>query len=805
MTATARTVIVIAIVAGTTVIATVVTAIIMTVITAATATTITTIATTTTIAAILTATTAGVGFLILETGDGEADLAAIVDTLHDDLDGVAFLQHVLDLVDAFAVGEVADLGDVQQTVGTRGQVHERAEGRGLDDLAVVGFAGFRNMRVGDLVDDLLGLLGGFAAFGGDEHGTVILDGDLGAGILLDLVDHLALRSDDLANLVDRNGGGDDARGELAHLGRAVDALVDDLEDGGAGFLGLLQGGGQDVGGNAVQLGVELQGGDELGSTGDLEVHVAERVLGAQDVGQGLEDVLAVHITGHETHGDARDGGLQRHAGGEQRQGGCAHGAHGGGTVGTDGLGDLTDGVRELLAARQHRHQGLLGEGTVADFAALRGADAAGFTGGVRRHLIVVHVTLGLRTGQCVDLLFHLEHVQGGDAQNLGFATLEQCGAVHARHDVHFGGQGADVTQATAVDAVVLGQDAAAHDLALQLLERVADFLVLLGVFHVGELAGEGGLDAFLDLVDAVLARQLFGDGQGFVEVGVGDLVDAVVQILGVLREKLEFLGFLRGDLLELGLGLADHLDERLGGFKTAGDDFLVRLGLAFVVDEVPCVLAGTGFDHGDGDVAVLDNAAGDHDFEHGAFALAPAREGDPLAVDQGQTHAGDRAFERQAGDHGGSGCGVQRDHIVSILRVDGEDGLNDLHLVAQGMREQRAQRTVDDTAGEDGLGTRATFAAEEGAGDLARGVHLLFHVDGQREEVIVLLRAGTGGGGGQDHGVVVEIGGDCAVRLLGETTGFEAQRALAERAVIDNGFCGLDFRTLHGATPLCFS
>ena len=802
MTATARTVIVIAIVAGTTVIATVVTAIIMTVITAATATTI---ATTTTIAAILTATTAGVGFLILETGDGEADLAAIVDTLHDDLDGVAFLQHVLDLVDAFAVGEVADLGDVQQTVGTRGQVHERAEGRGLDDLAVVGFAGFRNMRVGDLVDDLLGLLGGFAAFGGDEHGTVILDGDLGAGILLDLVDHLALRSDDLANLVDRNGGGDDARGELAHLGRAVDALVDDLEDGGAGFLGLLQGGGQDVGGNAVQLGVELQGGDELGSTGDLEVHVAERVLGAQDVGQGLEDVLAVHITGHETHGDARDGGLQRHAGGEQRQGGCAHGAHGGGTVGTDGLGDLTDGVRELLAARQHRHQGLLGEGTVADFAALRGADAAGFTGGVRRHLVVVHVTLGLRAGQGVQLLFHLEHVQGGDAQDLGFAALEQGGAVHTGHDVHFGGQGADVAQTTAVDAVILGQDAATHDLALQLLEGVANLLVLLGIVHVLELVGEGGLHAFLDLLDAILTRQLLRDGQGLIEILVRDFVDTRVQFVGVLREELEFLGFLGGLLLELVLGFADHLDERLGGFQATGDDFLVRLGLALVVDEVPGVLAGTSLDHGDGDVTVLDDTARDHDLEDGAFTLFPSREGDPLAVDEGQTHAGDRAFERQAGDHGGSGCGVQRDHIVSILRVDGEDGLNDLHLVAQGVREQRAQRTVDDTAGEDGLGARATFAAEEGAGDLARGVHLLFHVDGQREEVIVLLRAGTGGGGGQDHGVVVEIGGDCAVRLLGETTGFEAQRALAERAVIDNGFCGLDFRTLHGATPLCFS
>ena len=61
---------------------------------------------------------------------------------------------------------------------------------------------------------------------------------------------------------------------------------------------------------------------------------------------------------------------------------------------------------------------------------------------------------------------------------------------------------------------------------------------------------------------------------------MGDLIDTVVQIFGVLREELEFLGFLRSDLLEFGLSLADHLDERLGGFETTGDDFLVRLGLA---------------------------------------------------------------------------------------------------------------------------------------------------------------------------------------------------------------------------------
>ena len=669
---------------------------------------------------------------------------------------------------------------MQQAVGARGQVHEGTEGGGLHNLTVVGFAGFRNVRVGNLVDDLLGLFSAVATLGGDEHGTVIFNGDFRTGLFLDLVDHLALRADDLADLVDRNGGGDDARSIRAHLGRTVDALVDDFENGGAGFLGLLQSGGKNVCRNAVELGVKLQGGDEFGSACDLEVHIAECVFGTENIGQGLEDVLAVNITGHEAHGDAGNRSLQRHACSEQRQGGGAHGTHGGGTVGTNGFGDLTDGVRELFTAWHHRHESLLGQSTVTDFTTLRGADTAGLTGGVRRHLIVVHVTLGLRTGQCVDLLFHLEHVQGGDAQNLGFATLEQCGTVHARNDVHFSGQGADVAQTTAVDAVILGQDAATHDLALQLLERIADLLFLFGIVHVGEFTGESGFDAFLDLMNAILTRQLLGNGESLVEISVGDFVDAVVQIFGVLREELEFLGFLRSDVLEFGLSLADHLDERLGGFKTTGNDFLVRLGLAFVVDEVPGVLTCASFDHSDGNIAVLHHAAGNHDFEHGALTLAPTRESDPLTVNQSQTNAGNRTLERQTGNHGGSGSSVQSDNIVSIVRVDGEHGFHNLHFVAQRVREQRAQRSVDDTASENSFGARAAFTAEERSRNLAGGVHLLFHVHGKREEVVVLLRAGTGGGGRQNHRIIVKIGGDGTIRLLGETTSLEAQRALTE-------------------------
>ena len=117
------------------------------------------------------------------------------------------------------------------------------------------------------------------------------------------------------------------------------------------------------------------------------------------------------------------------------------------------------------------------------------------------------------------------------------------------------------------------------------------------------------------------------------------------------------------------------------------------------------------------------------------------------------------------------------------------------------MREQRAQRAVDDAAGEDGLGARAAFTAEERARNLAGSVHLLFNIDGQREEVVVLLRAGTGGGGGQNHGIVVEVGGHSAIGLLGEAAGLEAQRALAKRSIVDYGLNGLDFGTLHRVPP----
>src|SRR5690606_17162323 len=91
-----------------------------------------------------------------------------------------------------------------------------------------------------------------------------------------------------------------------------------------------------------------------------------------------------------------------------------------------------------------------------------------------------------------------------------------------------------------------------------------------------------------------------------------------------------------------------------------------------------------------------------------------------------------------------------------------------------------------------------TFAAEERAGDLPHGVHPLFDVDREREEVEVLLGVLAGRRGRQQHRLVVEVRRDGAGGLTGQQPGLELDGAGAELAVVDHGLYGGDDGSLHG-------
>ena len=177
-----------------------------------------------------------------------------------------------------------------------------------------------------------------------------------------------------------------------HLGPGLgDGAGHDLEDVQPSFLGLEQRLGQHVEGQPVDLGVELQGGDDVLGAGHLEVHVAEGVLGAEDVGEGHVGVAVVD----QAHGDAGHRCLDGHAGGHEGQRRPAHRGHRRRPVGGEDVGHQAQGVGELLLRGDHRQQGPLGQEAVPDLTPLGAPHEARLTGREGREVVVVHVPLGL--------------------------------------------------------------------------------------------------------------------------------------------------------------------------------------------------------------------------------------------------------------------------------------------------------------------------------------------------------------------------------------------------------------------------
>ncbi len=72
----------------------------------------------------------------------------------------------------------------------------------------------------------------------------------------------------------------------------------------------------DLRSDALDFDVHLQGSDALLGAGDFEIHVAQVIFSALDVGQ--DDVALAFLD--QAHGDTGDRGFDRDAGVHQRQG-----------------------------------------------------------------------------------------------------------------------------------------------------------------------------------------------------------------------------------------------------------------------------------------------------------------------------------------------------------------------------------------------------------------------------------------------------------------------------------------------------
>ncbi len=204
--------------------------------------------------------------------------------------------------------------------------------------------------------------------------------------------------------------------------KRLEHLAEDMQPP---VLRLLKGRAHDIDRDAFDLHVHLERGDPLARSGDLEIHVPEVVFKPEDIGE--HDHLVAFLD--ETHGDARDRGLDGHACVHERQRTAANRGHGRRTIGLKDVRYDPDGIRELLLGRHHCLQRALCERPVADFAPARSPQGLGLAHAERREIIVEHECLEVLSLEGIDALLVHGRSEGGNDQCLGLAAGKEGRAV----------------------------------------------------------------------------------------------------------------------------------------------------------------------------------------------------------------------------------------------------------------------------------------------------------------------------------------------------------------------------------------
>ena len=288
-----------------------------------------------------------------------------------------------------------------------------------------------------------------------------------------------------------------------------------------------------------------------------------------------------------------------------------------------------------------------------------------------------------------------------------------------------------VVDATAVHALALVQQPAAHDVLLQLVQALVDLLD-----HLGVLLVELSVHLVVHGQQALVTDALVVGIQGVLDVLDGELLDGLEHSgVGIVGHEVE-LG-----LANLGHDAVDEVHDLLVGGVTGHDG---------IEHGVVVNLVGAGLDH-----SHQIGSGGDGHVHLGALLLLSGGVDDELAVNQTHDNAGDGAIP---GDVGDSDSGGSTDHSHGLglaIGVNAHHGADQSHIVAHILGEQGADGTVDHTRGQNGLLAGAGLTALEGAGNLTHGVHLLLIVHGHGEEIHALTGLCGSGDGAQHDGLAI--------------------------------------------------
>ncbi len=331
----------------------------------------------------------------------------------------------------------------------------------------------------------------------------------------------------------------------------------------------------------------------------------------------------------------------------------------------------------------------------------------------------------------IDLLLVRRRAERCDHQRLRFTAREERRAVRPRQDTDFRRDLTDIGETSAVDALALLDDQAAHGVVLRVPEEALDVLLA-----VGELAREARQQIAANLANRIAALVLPDRLHGRANLRQHRIPHALLQRRVDHRRHDGALRFAER-LLQLVLEVEDLLHLAVSGEERVEDHVLRQhLGAAFHHDDrVP--------------------RSGDDQLKLALGVLRHRRVDDELPTDAAHANARDRAAERNVRNLQRSGRPDQCRHVGVVLFVERQNGCDDLGFAAETLRKERPQRPVDQAGVENFLLTLPPLALEEPAGNLTRGERLLLVIASQRKEIDVLARFFRGGSGDEHHRVSV--------------------------------------------------
>src|SRR5690606_19524124 len=120
--------------------------------------------------------------------------------------------------------------------------------------------------------------------------------------------------------------------------------------------------------------------------------------------------------------------------------------------------------------------------------------------------------------------------------------------------------------------------------------------------------------------------------------------------------------------------------------------------------------------------------AGDNQMHVAFFHLLDGGIDHKLPVHPSDNHSADGAIKGNVGNGKGGGGAEHGRNLGRTVLIDGKNRRDHLHFIPESLREQRADRAVNQTAGENRLFAGTAFPLDESAGNLPDGVQPLLIV-----------------------------------------------------------------------------